>query len=100
MQSLIFRHAGVAWCNSIVFEFVEMSFEHWMPNFAECWCVMGAVADTGTGTDTDTDTDIDTEMEGRGKGEREGCEVRSPSFPPSLPPPHPRPFPLILIPVV
>ena len=28
---------GVAWLNSIVFEFVEMSFEHWMPNFAECW---------------------------------------------------------------
>ena len=36
-KSLIFRHAGVAWFNSIVFEFVEMSFEHWMPNFAECW---------------------------------------------------------------
>jgi phosphatidylserine synthase 2 len=36
-KSLIFRHGGVAWFNSIVFEFVEMSFEHWMPNFAECW---------------------------------------------------------------
>jgi phosphatidylserine synthase 2 len=36
-KALIFRHAGVAWLNSIVFEFVEMSFEHWMPNFAECW---------------------------------------------------------------
>jgi hypothetical protein len=38
-KSLIFRHAGAAWINSIVFEFVEMSFEHWMPNFAECWSV-------------------------------------------------------------
>jgi phosphatidylserine synthase 2 len=47
-KSLIFRHAGVAWLNSIVFEFVEMSFEHWMPNFAECWwgvCVCTAVSD-------------------------------------------------------
>eukprot|EP00960_Hanusia_phi_P032748 750038-Hanusia_phi.AAC.5 len=51
-KALIIRHAGAAWLNSIVFEFVEMSFEvppasacsdddaslqHWMPNFAECW---------------------------------------------------------------
>eukprot|EP00286_Rhodomonas_abbreviata_P027655 CAMPEP_0181295584 /NCGR_PEP_ID=MMETSP1101-20121128/4227_1 /TAXON_ID=46948 /ORGANISM="Rhodomonas abbreviata, Strain Caron Lab Isolate" /LENGTH=430 /DNA_ID=CAMNT_0023400349 /DNA_START=74 /DNA_END=1363 /DNA_ORIENTATION=+ len=36
-KSLIYRHAGFAWLNSIVFEFVEMSFEHWMKNFAECW---------------------------------------------------------------
>lgn len=36
-KSMIYRHAGFAWINSIVFEFVEMSFEHWMANFAECW---------------------------------------------------------------
>mmetsp|Transcript_58974 Transcript_58974/g.144638 ORF Transcript_58974/g.144638 Transcript_58974/m.144638 type:complete len:472 (+) Transcript_58974:103-1518(+) len=36
-KALILRHAGAAWLNSIAFEFIELSFEHWMPNFAECW---------------------------------------------------------------
>jgi len=36
-KALILRHAGAAWVNSIVFEFIELSFQHWMPNFAECW---------------------------------------------------------------
>jgi len=37
LQALILRHAGAAWLNSIAFEFIELSFQHWMPNFAECW---------------------------------------------------------------
>jgi len=36
-KALILRHAGAAWINSIAFEFIELSFQHWMPNFAECW---------------------------------------------------------------
>jgi phosphatidylserine synthase 2 len=36
-KAVLFRHAGISWAVSIGFEFVELSFQHWLPNFYECW---------------------------------------------------------------
>ena len=36
-KAMLFRHAGISWAVSIGFELVELSFQHWLPNFYECW---------------------------------------------------------------
>lgn len=37
VKSLIFRNNALCWTMSIGFEFYEMAFRHWLPNFTECW---------------------------------------------------------------
>lgn len=34
---LIIRDIKICWVCSIVFELTELTFKHWLPNFAECW---------------------------------------------------------------
>ena len=36
-KMLIMRDWYVCWICSIVFEFLELTFKTWLPNFAECW---------------------------------------------------------------
>lgn len=36
-KMLIMRDWYVAWICSAGFEFLELSFKHWLPNFEECW---------------------------------------------------------------
>ena len=31
------RQVGLCWCLSIGFELAEISLQHWLPNFSECW---------------------------------------------------------------
>eukprot|EP00753_Platysulcus_tardus_P005718 PLAT13641.1.p2 GENE.PLAT13641.1~~PLAT13641.1.p2 ORF type:complete len:420 (+),score=216.93 PLAT13641.1:38-1261(+) len=35
--TMMMRDYAICWCLSILFEFYEMTFEHWMANFKECW---------------------------------------------------------------
>jgi phosphatidylserine synthase 2 len=37
VKGMIMRDVRVAWICSIFFEFVEIAFAHWLPNFNECW---------------------------------------------------------------
>jgi hypothetical protein len=34
---MIIRDVKVCWICSIIFELLEVSFRHWLPNFWECW---------------------------------------------------------------
>lgn len=34
---LIMRDIKIAWICSILFEVMELTFRHWLPNFYECW---------------------------------------------------------------
>jgi phosphatidylserine synthase 2 len=36
-KTMLIRDAGLCWILSILFEFWEMTFEHMLPNFKECW---------------------------------------------------------------
>lgn len=36
-KMLIIRDWKFCWFLSIFFEFIEFTFEHWLPNFGECW---------------------------------------------------------------
>jgi len=36
-KGLLLRDYGLCWILSISFELVELSLQHWLPNFAECW---------------------------------------------------------------
>ncbi|KAF4703631.1 hypothetical protein FOZ62_028484, partial [Perkinsus olseni] len=36
-KTIIIRDAGLVWYLSILFEFIEISFRHLLPNFYECW---------------------------------------------------------------
>jgi phosphatidylserine synthase 2 len=36
-KSLLLRDAGLCWSLSILFEIWEMTFQHMLPNFKECW---------------------------------------------------------------
>ena len=37
MKMLIVRDVKLCWFLSIFFEFLEITFRHWLPNFWECW---------------------------------------------------------------
>ena len=37
MQALIIRDYALLWVLSIGFEFMELTFQHMLPNFNECW---------------------------------------------------------------
>jgi hypothetical protein len=36
-KALLFRDVYLCWIMSILFEILEMTFEHMLPNFKECW---------------------------------------------------------------
>lgn len=36
-KTIIFRNNLITWTMSFAFEFYELSFRHWIPNFYECW---------------------------------------------------------------
>lgn len=36
-KAVAIRHWGLLWAYSIAFELCELTFEHWQPNFNECW---------------------------------------------------------------
>jgi phosphatidylserine synthase 2 len=36
-KMMIIRDVKVCWINSIMFELLEITFRHWLPNFWECW---------------------------------------------------------------
>lgn len=36
-KMMIIRDVKVCWICSIVFELLEITFRHWLPNFWECW---------------------------------------------------------------
>jgi len=36
-RAALFRDFTLTWTTSLLFEFVELAFEHMLPNFAECW---------------------------------------------------------------
>lgn len=36
-KTIIIRDAALVWYLSILFEFIEISFRHLLPNFYECW---------------------------------------------------------------
>ena len=33
----MFRDYYFCWATSILFEILEVTFEHWLNNFSECW---------------------------------------------------------------
>ena len=37
LKSMMFRDAWFCWVTSILFEILEYTFAHWLPNFTECW---------------------------------------------------------------
>ncbi len=37
VQALIIRDYALLWVLSIGFEFMELTFQHMLPNFNECW---------------------------------------------------------------
>ena len=37
VKTLIVRDVRICWFLSISFEFIELTFKHWLPNFNECW---------------------------------------------------------------
>ncbi|CAK1549854.1 unnamed protein product [Leptosia nina] len=36
-KAILFRHAGLLWAISIMWEITEIAFAHLLPNFLECW---------------------------------------------------------------
>lgn len=36
-KMMIIRDVKMCWVNSIMFELLEVTFRHWLPNFWECW---------------------------------------------------------------
>ncbi|KAG2391973.1 hypothetical protein C9374_013458 [Naegleria lovaniensis] len=36
-KALLFRDMKLCWCLSLFFEIMEITFQHWLPNFKECW---------------------------------------------------------------
>lgn len=34
---MIIRDVKMCWICSVVFEILEVTFRHWLPNFWECW---------------------------------------------------------------
>ena len=36
-KMMIIRDVKACWICSVVFELLEISFRHWLPNFWECW---------------------------------------------------------------
>ncbi|ELP86906.1 phosphatidylserine synthase, putative, partial [Entamoeba invadens IP1] len=36
-RAMVCRDVGLTWFNSILFEFMELTFQHILPNFQECW---------------------------------------------------------------
>jgi phosphatidylserine synthase 2 len=36
-KMMIIRDVKMCWLNSIMFEILEVTFRHWLPNFWECW---------------------------------------------------------------
>lgn len=36
-KALLFRHAGLLWAISVMWEITEIAFAHLLPNFLECW---------------------------------------------------------------
>ncbi|KAG6446206.1 hypothetical protein O3G_MSEX004369 [Manduca sexta] len=36
-KAILFRHAGLLWAISIMWEITEIAFAHLLPNFKECW---------------------------------------------------------------
>ena len=36
-KAVAIRDWGLLWAYSIAFELCELTFEHWQPNFNECW---------------------------------------------------------------
>lgn len=51
-KAVIIRNNAVLWVLSIMFEVMEMSLEHQLPNFAECW--WDHVGDTDAGTSSNS----------------------------------------------
>ena len=37
VKMLIVRDINLCWFLSILFEIMELTFKHWLPNFTECW---------------------------------------------------------------
>lgn len=37
VKVLIMRDIKLCWVCSVIFELTELTFRHWLPNFAECW---------------------------------------------------------------
>lgn len=37
VKMMIIRDVKMCWVNSIMFEILEITFRHWLPNFWECW---------------------------------------------------------------
>lgn len=35
--ALMIRNRGLCWLISVLFEVYELTFQHWLPNFRECW---------------------------------------------------------------
>jgi len=36
-EALVLRHYGMLFTVSIMYELMELTFQHWLPNFNECW---------------------------------------------------------------
>lgn len=36
-QAMVLRNYGMLYTVSIGFELMELTFQHWLPNFNECW---------------------------------------------------------------
>lgn len=36
-KMMVIRDVKMCWVSSVVFELLEISFRHWLPNFWECW---------------------------------------------------------------
>ena len=36
-KMMIIRDVKVCWICSVIFEVLEITFRHWLPNFWECW---------------------------------------------------------------
>lgn len=37
LKAMMFRDVYFCWATSILFEVLEVTFAHWLPNFKECW---------------------------------------------------------------
>ena len=58
-QAVMIRNHVMLWALSIGFELMELTFQHLLPNFNECWwdrCVLGRLAWAGAGAHASSDS--------------------------------------------
>lgn len=59
-KMMIIRDVAMCWICSVVFEILEVTFRHWLPNFWECWWDHVSYLNYSTGHESNFLTIVDS----------------------------------------